>query len=79
MAARKKSSKTSDRLDANRVLEFAKKHKKFSTEQLAKALGVRPQQAAAGIAICRIKEKLDHGQVPPSSNPDQSSRWLYTG
>lgn len=77
MAAKK--SGTSGRLDSRRVLEYVKKHKKFSTEQVQNAFKVRFLQAVAAINILIIKEVVERGKAPSESNPDQSSRWVYTG
>lgn len=77
MAATK--SNTSGRLDSRRVLEYVKKHKNFSTEQVQNAFKVRFLQAVAAINILIIKEVVERGKNPSAGNPDQSSRWVYTG
>ena len=79
MAASNKSKSNSARLDSKRVLEFVKKHKKFSTEQVQDAFKVRFLQAVAAINILIIKEVVERGTAPSESNPDQSSRWVYIG
>jgi hypothetical protein len=65
-------------LDSNEVLKFAQRRKKFSTKQVADHFQVGFQQAAAGIAILRIKEVLERGPASTSKS-DRSSRWVYVG
>ena len=79
MASKKSKSGNGERLDSKRVLEFARKHKKFSTEQVQNAFKVRFLQAVAAINILIIKEVVERGEAPSSGAPDQSSRWVYTG
>jgi hypothetical protein len=76
MAASRSNGK---RLDSSKVLEYVKKHKNFSTAEIAKVFRAKHLQAAAAIAILRIKEVVDHGPKASSSSSDQSSRWVYTG
>ena len=67
------------KLDSNEVLKYARRRKTFSTQQVADHFGVSKQQAAAGIAILRIKEVLDRVEATGVSNGDDSSRWAYKG
>lgn len=67
------------KLDSNEVLKYARRRKTFSTQQVADHFGVSKQQAAAGIAILRIKEVLERAEMAGVSNGDNSSRWTYTG
>ncbi len=64
-------------LDSNKVLEFARKTRSFTTDGVARRFGVRRQQAAASIAILRIKEVVKPDD--PAKDTNGSSRWVWTG
>jgi hypothetical protein len=61
------------RLDSDKVLEFAKEKTNFSTDQVARKFKVPRQQAAAAIAILRLKSLLERGE--PKTAADGSSAW----
>jgi hypothetical protein len=62
------------RLDSDKVLSFAKTKKRFSTDDVARKFSVGRQQAAAAIAILRLKSLLN--KDPQGAGPDGSSRWI---
>lgn len=61
------------RLDSDKVLEFAKTKDTFSTDDVARRFRVPRKQAAAAIAILRLKSLLDRGE--PRTAKDGSSAW----
>lgn len=65
------------RLDSTKVLEWAKKKKSFTTAQVQDTFKVTKMQAAAGIAILRIKEVVEPASPPKTDTG--VSRWVYTG
>ena len=56
------------------VLEWIKKRRIVSTNEIAAHFDIRPMQAAANVAILRIKNAVEPAPIPERSN-DQSSRW----
>lgn len=64
----------SKRLDAEKVEESFRTSQVFSTQDVADRFKVRPQQAAAALAICRLRGRLDpsHGK-----NAHGSSLWRF--
>lgn len=65
------------RLDSSKVAVFAKRVKTFTTDRVASQFKVGRQQAAAAIAILRIKD-----QVQPAAgakDPSGSSHWTWSG
>lgn len=69
--------KTKTRLDSSKVAEFARKAKRFTTDSVATRFRVGKQQAAAAIAILRIKEVVQPDT--PAKDPHGSSRWAWSG
>lgn len=65
------------KLDANEVAKYAKAKKKFSTLDVVKHFKVRKMQAAAGIAILRIKEVVNPGN--PAKDSAGVSQWVWVG
>lgn len=65
------------RLDSSKVLEWAKKKKTFTTSDVQTIFKVTKMQAAAGIAILRIKEVVE--PASPAKTDTGVSRWVYTG
>lgn len=65
------------KLDSSKVLQFAQKEKRFTTADVVKRFRTSPGQAAAAIAILRIKEVLERDQ--PGKDDDGHSRWVFTG
>jgi hypothetical protein len=64
-------------LDSDKVLEFFKKRRKvLSTQDIATRFKVRPQQAAAAVAILRIKSAVEPAE--PSKTLEGVSRWQLT-
>jgi len=63
-----------NRVDSMEVLAFIEKRGVVSTDQVAAKFKIRPQQAAANLAILRIKDKIQPAQKPDGSK-DRSSRW----
>ena len=53
------------------VLPWATKRKTFTTGQVSDQFGVSPGQAAALVAILRIKEAIE----PHGNGPDGTSAW----
>ena len=72
----KKSTSSDNKANSLDVLEWIKKRKLVSTNEIAAHFGIRPMQAAANVAILRIKNAVEPAQIPERSN-DQSSRWSY--
>lgn len=70
-------STKSSRLDSSLVADFAKKSKTFTTDGVATKFKVGRQQAAAAIAILRIKETVEPGK--PAKDEKGSSRWTWVG
>jgi predicted HTH transcriptional regulator len=69
----KSKSSTENKADSMEVLEYIKVRGQASTEQVAKKFKIRPTQAAANLAILRIK-----GAITPQgkgNGQDKSSRW----
>ncbi len=63
------------RLDSMKVLEYVtKKARAFTTAEVAQHFKKREQQAAAAIAILRIKEKVVPADPPKTA--DGVSRWV---
>lgn len=60
------------RLDSDRVLAFAKKKRAFSTDDVAREFKVGRPQAAAAIAILRLKSALKKD----GTAKDGSSAWV---
>lgn len=75
--AEKKKEKQMSRLDSKLVLKHIKKHKHFTTDQIAEYFKKTRLQAAAAIAILRIKEVVEPDD--PAKDADGSSRWVYIG
>ncbi len=79
MSGRAKPKRNSEnKADSLDVLEWVKKRGVFSTQQVADHFGIRLMQAAANIAILRIKEVVK-SMPKPERSEDQSSRWQYCG
>jgi hypothetical protein len=66
-----------NRLDSQKVLAHFQKRGTLTTQQVATYHKVTPQQAAAGIAILRIKDVVEPADPPKTK--DGVSRWTYTG
>ncbi len=64
-------------LDSSKVLEHVKKVKKVTTQTVADKFKVKFQQAAAAIAILRIKEVIKPDS--PSKDSNGISRWIWCG
>ena len=62
-------------METDKVITFAKKRKQFSTQQVASHFKIRKRQAAACIAIMRIKGLVERGYPPETLSG--SSRWVY--
>jgi hypothetical protein len=73
-----KVNKDDNKANSLEVLDWVKKRKTFSTQEVADHFGIRLMQAAANIAILRIKEVVESAPKPERSN-DKSSRWHYCG
>jgi len=69
------SKNKSERLDSRKVQAWAEKRKAavFTTAQVADKFKVTFRQAAAGVAILRLREVLDPAQPPKTK--DGISRW----
>jgi hypothetical protein len=78
MRTNKTKSKSDHKADSLEVLDWIKKRGTFSTKQVADHFGIRLMQAAANIAILRIKEVVKPMPKPERSE-DHSSRWVYCG
>ena len=63
--------------NADILIQFARKKKIFSTQNVMDYFKIKKQNAAACIAICRIKGVLERGKKPANSDKDQSSRWIF--
>lgn len=77
MSTAKTKMKQHQRLDSSKVAEYAKKSKIFTTDGVATHFRVGRQQAAAAIAILRIKETVHPGK--PAKDPNGTSRWTWVG
>lgn len=70
------STPIESRLDTARVIEYVRRRRSFTTDEVAEKFKVRRGQAAAAIAIMRIKEVVERAE-PRSRNG--SSHWVFTG
>lgn len=66
-----------EKLNTQKVIEFAKKKGRFTTAQVASKFKATKMQAAACIAIMRIKEVVQRDT--PGKTRSGSSRWIFTG
>lgn len=67
------------KLDTTKVIAYLQKckSKRFTTMSLANKFKVTKQQAAAGVAILRIKDIVEPDV--PAKTKDGVSRWVFTG
>jgi hypothetical protein len=64
------------RLDTNQVITYVKNRKSFTTDEVATYFDVSRGQAAASIAIMRIKNVVERA-VPKTKRG--SSHWTFSG
>lgn len=65
------------RLNTEKVIAFARKKKAFTTDEVARRFKGTRMQAAACIAIMKIKGIVERSN--PSKTPQGVSRWNFTG